>query len=299
VSVAGLVTQEDNHPGYTVLDNIMTMIHRIKMPLVLVVISMAACEGTLDPGAQDAAADLSRDSALEAGSDLLKTKDLHPQDLLGKDKAPPPDKALPPNKAPTKGLVLSDPLISAAMTSGENGKWVKGGKFSSGGWLASDGKSQIMIQLKTALKNAGTVKIDVTNFAPLSQNTGEKHEIINLYTQKNGSKDIFNTKGSWWNIRTGTNYASDPMAIKFLSALNGTRTETRLKTKVTWSKSKTYTFRVSWSSGGISIYLDSQKIQQHPWGNMVESFEYVFIGTNNVYTAQPGPIYSNLRVYNY
>ena len=292
------------------------------------VVALAACEGTLGNGTYDgqtadAGVDLARDivqdsPAADAEPNVkppdqkVKTdKALPPDQKVKADKAVPPDqkvkadKAVPPDqkvtsdKAVPPGLLMSDPLTGKGVTKGQKGKWVNGGKFTAKGWQATAGKSQIMIQLKSTLKSPGTLKIDVTNFDPVSQNAAAKHEIINLYTQQNGSKKIFNTKGSWWNIRTGTNYLKDPMDVKFLSALNGTRHETRLKKKVTWNKTKTYTFTVSWKSTGITIFLDNQKVQTHAWGVMVESWEYVFIGTNNVYTGQKGPIYSNLRVYNY
>ena len=277
---------------------------------MVAIVALVACEGTLGtttPDGQPPDTEVGGDTSWDGqamDTKVVKT-DLGLPDLPAPDqkviadKAPPPDKKVIADKALPPGLLLSDPLTGKGLIKGEKGKWVNGGKFTAKGWQATAGKSQIMIQLTTALKNPGTLKIDVTNFDPVSQNAAAKHEIINLYTQKNGSKAIFNTKGSWWNIRTGTNYLKDPMDVKFLSARNGTRTETRLKKNVTWNKSKTYTFRVSWTSTGISIYLDNQKVHTHPWGTMVEAWEYVFIGTNNVYTGQKGPIYSNLRVYNY
>jgi len=295
-----------------------------QLVIVALALFLSACEGTVgensldgqateDGGAGDLKiADAARDSEPPVKPDQKVKQDKAPQDQKVKqdkappqdqkvkqDKAPPPDQKVKQDKAIPPGLLLSDPLTGKGVVKGEKGKWVKGGKFSTKGWQSTTGQSQIMIQLKTTLKTPGTLKIDVTNFDPLTQIHAAKHEIINMYTQANGSKKIFNTKGSWWNIRTGTNYTKDPMDIKFLSALNGKRHETRIKNMVTLNKSKTYTFMVKWAKSGISIYLDNQKVHTHSWGTMVESWEYVFIGTNNVYTGQKGPIYSNLRIYNY
>ena len=39
------------------------------------------------------------------------------------------------------------------------------------------------------------------------------------------------------------------------------------------------------------------KMGRHPFEAQIEPFRYVFLGTDNVYNAMPGPIYSNLRIY--
>ncbi|MBW2529119.1 MAG: hypothetical protein JRI23_33385 [Deltaproteobacteria bacterium] len=191
-----------------------------------------------------------------------------------------------------------DPLTDAALRAGEVDKQVQGGSFTSDGWQATDGSSQLVIRLAQPRGNPGRLEIDVRNFDPKAQSTGVKHEIINLYSQANGSKEIFETLGSWWNVRSGTNYLADPMGIKFLSAVQGvaTRLETRLQTAVAWDLTQTYRFAVDWTDTEITISLDGSPVQSHSWGAMAEPFEYVFIGTNNVYSAQVGPVYSNLRI---
>ncbi len=255
--------------------------------------AVATLDGLLGPDSKtnpDVAATL--DSLVKPDSTAMPDKSAAPDKAVAADMPQKPDSTII-----LPGLLLHDPLTGAAKVKGEQGKWIQGGKFVPGGWQTTSGKSQIMIQAAVALQNPGSLQVDVTNFHPTSQVSGPKHEVINLYSQKNGSKAIFNTKGSWWNIRTGTGYLPDPMDIKFLSSVNGTRTETRLKKAVTWDKTKKYTFSVTWGVGGITISLDGQQIVKHPWSSMVESFQYIFIGTNNVYTAQVGPIYSNLRYY--
>lgn len=191
-----------------------------------------------------------------------------------------------------------DPLTDSTLRAGEADKQVYGGSFTGDGWQATDGSSQLVIRLAQPRSNPGRLEIDVRNFDPKAQSTGAKHEIINLYSQANGSKDIFETQGSWWNVRSGTNYQADPMGIKFLSAVQGvaTRLETRLPTAVPWDLAQTYRFAVDWNDTEITISLDGSPVQSHAWGVMTEPFEYVFIGTNNVYSAQVGPVYSNLRI---
>lgn len=238
-----------------------------------------------------ARADVSRDRAVVPPDVVLADAIID----LATDRSQSPD-ATSDSASPTQRI--SDPLTSAAMVAGEASKSERGGKFSARGWQATSGNSRLIIRLAQALSNPGTLTIDVTNFDPQSQSTGSKHQIINLYSQANGSQAIFNTEGAWWNLRTGSGYFGDPMKMKFLSATRGgnSRVETRLKHAVTWDKQRTYTFAVHWDRSGITVKLDGTTVVTHRWGALKERFEYVFLGTDNVYSAQPGPIYSNLRV---
>ncbi|NTW36100.1 MAG: hypothetical protein HGB17_08215 [Syntrophobacteraceae bacterium] len=81
------------------------------------------------------------------------------------------------------------------------------------------------IALASTLPYEGTFVIDVTNFDPVSQNTVEnKQHIINLYSRiYENNKDIFETDGSWCNIRTGVGYSTGPgvAGFKFLAAARG------------------------------------------------------------------------------
>ena len=196
------------------------------------------------------------------------------------------------------GAVFVDPLSSPASVTGSR-RTVRGGKFIPGkGWQATERNSQIMLELLppyAPISRRGEFSIDVTNFDPASQKVSKKQEIINFYSQPNGSKKIFGSGGSWWNIRTGRNYHS---GFKFLSQPNSKRTESRLIPRATWDRSRTYTFRVVWDASRIEVYLDKKKLKSHPHAALKEGYKYIFIGTNNVYAAQPDVIYSNLRVIN-
>lgn len=177
------------------------------------------------------------------------------------------------------------------------------GEFIPGvGWQATSISSQLYLKFAQDLPTEGTFVIDVTNFNPVEQNQTDKQQIINLYSQAEGSKETYETDAAWWNIRTGTNYTlGEGMAgFKFLSAARGvdTREETRcIEDKSDWDVNDTYEFKVSWTTEDIYCYFDNLLVAEFDFTGQVEDFQYVFLGTDNVYQAQPGPIYSNLRIY--
>jgi len=194
-------------------------------------------------------------------------------------------------------MLESDAAPQFSEFSNRNGAFIPGK-----GWEATSNSSQLYIKLPENLPDEGTFIIDVTNFDPVHQNQDDKQQIINLYSQNNGSKAIFHTDGSWWNIRTGYPYSSGAgmAGFKFLAAPRGidTRDEERcIEYKSDWDVDHTYEFKVVWTITTISCYLDGVLLSELPFQGQVQAFQYIFIGTDNVYTAQPGPIYSNLRIY--
>jgi hypothetical protein len=135
----------------------------------------------------------------------------------------------------------------------------------------------------------------VTNFDPASQYASEKHQIISMYTSDNGSQDVFETDEAWWNIRTGTNYYT---GLKILAAPNGgdSREEARLIESATWDPSDVHTFTVEWDAEDLHIYLDGDHLETLPFDGRAQPLQHIFIGKDNVYVGQVGPIYSNLCV---
>ncbi len=183
----------------------------------------------------------------------------------------------------------------------------RGGQFlPEMGWKAVDENSQLYIQCKDSLPKEGSLLIDVTHFNPVEQNLHEiKHHIINLYSRVyTNNKDIFNTSGSWCNIRTGSWYSDGPgkAGLKLLAAPEGidTRSEARCIQSATWDIDATYTFRITWTTSTIYCFLDDKLITRLHFANQAEPFRYILIGKDNLiwgYSAQPGPIYKNLRLY--
>lgn len=203
-------------------------------------------------------------------------------------------------------LIYSHSLTSDVPTSGEQIENINGSFLSGEGWQADTQSNQLRIHLSETLPFEGTFIINVTNFDPVSQNVSDlKQHIINLYSRiYDNNKDIFETDGSWWNIRTGSNYsAGEGMAgFKFLAAPRGidTREEVRCIEDATWDLSQIYEFKVVWTTSHIYCYLDDQLMATFNFHGQVEPFRYILIGKDNLiwgYCAQPGPIYSNLRIY--
>ncbi len=188
-----------------------------------------------------------------------------------------------------------DPLTNSSASNGFADKTVQGGSFSPAGWQATSGQDQLLLQLATPLGGSGSLSVDVTNFDPLSQFTGTKHQIINMYTSDDGSQGVFQTDEAWWNIRTGSNYGA---GFKILAAPNGgnSREEARLIENATWDPNQTYTFTVSWDAQHLAVYLDGVQLESLGFGGRARALEYIFIGRDNVYDGQVGPIYSNLCV---
>jgi len=190
-----------------------------------------------------------------------------------------------------------DPLTSSSTTSGFADKTAHGGSFSAAGWQTTSGQDQLLLQLASPLAGSGSLSIDMTNFDPPSQYTGTKHQIINMYTSDDGSQGVFQSDEAWWNIRTGTNYGT---GFKILAAPNGgnSREEARLIENATWNPSQTYTFTVSWDANDLDVFLDGVHLQSLGFHGRARPLEHIFIGKDNVYNGQVGPIYSNLCVSN-
>ncbi|MEE2828779.1 MAG: NBR1-Ig-like domain-containing protein [Myxococcota bacterium] len=188
-----------------------------------------------------------------------------------------------------------DPLTDGSLHDGFASKDVSGGSFSAAGWQTTGGFDQLLIELDTPITGDGTLEVDVTNFDPASQYSAPKHQIINLYTSDNGSQDVFASNEAWWNIRSGTGYGT---GVKFLaSPLGGdNRSEVRLIENAAWSPSDTYTWTITWDDEDVSVLLDGNVLTTLPFDGRVQPLQYIFLGKDNVYVGQVGPIYSNLRV---
>ncbi len=206
-----------------------------------------------------------------------------------------------------KRLIYSHSLKNGNPTAGET-IVNDGGEFiSDKGWQATTSSSQLTITLANPLPFEGTFVIDVTNFDPAHQYVEDyKLHIINLYSRiYTNNKDIFYTDGSWCNIRTGIGYSTEPgvtAGYKFLAAPRGvdTRQEVRCIEDAIWDPSQTHQFKITWTSSHIYCSMNNILHAQLPFSGQVEPFKYVLIGKDNLiwgYAAQPGVIYSNLRIY--
>ena len=188
-----------------------------------------------------------------------------------------------------------DPLTSPDAVTGFSGKDVSGGSFSGSGWQTTGDDDQLVIEIADPLTGSARIEIDVTNFDPHTQYSRDKHQIFNAYTSDNGSQDVFDTNEAWRNFRTGTNYGT---GFKLLASPNGgdAREESRHHADSTWSPSDVHSFAVEWDASEIDLYLNDEHLQTFDYSGRVRPIQYVFIGTDNVYGAQVGPIYSNLCV---
>ena len=188
-----------------------------------------------------------------------------------------------------------DPLTASSIHDGYGEKMVDGGSFTAEGWQTTGDDDQLRLMLSTPISGPGSLEVDVTNFDPSTQYAATKTQIINMYTTENGSQDVFDTDEAWWNIRTGTNYGT---GLKFLAAPNGgdSREEGRYLEDDTWVPDDVHRFRVDWSAGVVDLFLNGLHIESFPYAGRVQPLQYVFLGRDNVYGAQVGPVFSNLCV---
>ncbi|MCP4181685.1 MAG: DUF5060 domain-containing protein [bacterium] len=211
---------------------------------------------------------------------------------------------------PDTNGVLVDPLIDAQKRTGSSNKVVDGGSFEGPGWKSTDNKNQIAITLDQPMMS-GVFEIDVTNFDPYSQFSSNKHNILSMYSHASGSdkhNDVVNGDESVWIIRTGGdtgNGGGYDGGFKFLWTTKGgaaTREEKRLiHGTYNWDKSATHTLKVAWEGENATVYLNSVELATLTGEvSMTKGLQYIFIGMDNTakntYKAQPGPIYSNLRI---
>ena len=190
---------------------------------------------------------------------------------------------------------FTDTLTDATVQPGFDDKVVTGGAFSADGWQTTAESNQLRLTLSSPIHGDGALEIDVTSFDPVTQYSRDKHQIINMYTSTDGSQAVFGTDEAWWNIRTGTNYST---GFKFLASPRGgdEREEVRLIESATWDPSDLHTFRVEWDAVDIDVYLDGVHLHTLDFDGRVEPLQVIFVGKDNVYLGQVGPIYSNLRV---
>jgi len=201
-------------------------------------------------------------------------------------------------------LHFEDPLTSNAVVAGEASKRVKEGKFVERGWESTSSASQIVIELAEpfAPGEGGAVEIDITNFDPVKQYAGSKHQFFNVYSRPDGSKERWDEDGKCWvNVRGGRNYMkSGGAGFKLLCAPRGlkSRHERRLiESTKTWDPARTYVLRLQWDDRTVGVWLDGRRLCSFAFADRTELLSHVFIGTDNVYSGFAGPVYTRLRVY--
>lgn len=214
---------------------------------------------------------------------------------------------LPLSAQPTHTrLIYSHSLLNATPAAGETIVNSGGLFISDKGWQSNTDQSQLTITLADPLPFEGTCLFDVTNFDPPSQWVDDlKLHIFNLYSRiYSNNKDIFETDGSWCNIRTGSGYSAGAGmgGYKMLAAPRGlaTRDEDRYIEDHTWDRSRTYTFKIIWTRSLIYTVFDGVLQGSLPFSGQIEPFKYLLIGRDNLiwgYCAQPGAIFSNVRIY--
>ena len=188
---------------------------------------------------------------------------------------------------------------------------VHGGAFSpEGGWTPENWDDMIVYDTGVFIIR-GRLEITVRNFDPVTQNSSPRHHILSMYSDGIGDHNHWtylsgdSSGKSIWNLHTGWHYQG---GFKFLS-LAGDLIQTYRKDYNNWSLDSTYKFVFIWDLNKVQFYVNSDLIAEniHQWNF---ALRYIFLGRdytratdletgypNNEYSAQIGPIYSNLVVY--
>ncbi len=150
--------------------------------------------------------------------------------------------------------ILDEPLDHSSSGNVLGGRFVGGG-----GWTPEEWNDMIIYDLRTTVSK-GRFQIDVRNFDPRIQNSIERHHILSMYTDEAGdhnhpSYNRGSPEKSVWNLHTGTNYRG---GIKFLS-IAGNKIETH-RSKLQFSRDKTYKLKVIWDQSGVELYIDGNLI---------------------------------------
>lgn len=203
-------------------------------------------------------------------------------------------------------LFYAHPLTSTAPHDKETILNLDGLFDSERGWHATQTTSQLQIRLAEPLPLEGTLAVKVTNFNPAVQWVDDlKLHVINLYSRLYpNNKDIFDTDGSWIQIRTGSGYSagSGMAGFKVLAAARGidTRKEFTCLEDYIWKLGRIYEFRIAWTSSRVYVALDNAWLTTLNFSGQIEPFNYILLGRDNLiygYCAQVDPWYFDLRVY--
>jgi hypothetical protein len=179
------------------------------------------------------------------------------------------------------------------------------GTFTPNGWQSTHKSSQLFITLPDGLPFEGTFTVNIKNFDPYNQNISLKQPIIDLYSHPCGNKDIYQTDGAWFHLISGTGYETGvpgEAGFKLWAASRGvgSKHENRVMNNARWDPSHTYVFKFVWSGSHLYFYVDGLQRLRLPFSGQVEPFRYIFLGKDNLtygYPAQPGPIFSDMRIY--
>lgn len=201
-------------------------------------------------------------------------------------------------------LLYSHPLTSSQS---EQGLLLQNtdGEFTAAGWHSLSATSQLFITLPAGLPFAATFSVKVSNFDPFNQNINQKQPIIDLYSQPCGNKEIYETDGAWFHLISGTGYESGvpgEAGFKLWAAPRGvdSKDEERVMNDARWDPARTYEFTFIWNGARLWFLVDGVEKMELPYAGQVEPFRYIFLGKDNLiygYTAQPGPLFSDLRIY--
>jgi len=76
-----------------------------------------------------------------------------------------------------------------------------------------------------------------------------------------------------------------------------TRQEVRAMQSATWNLGSAYEVKIVWTNANIFCLVNGVKKAESPFVGQIEKFRYIFLGTDNQYVGQPGPVYFDMKIY--
>jgi len=219
-------------------------------------------------------------------------------------------------------LAASIDLTDHKMSVYESNRVVKGGEITSHGWKMTDSLDQYIIELRQGFLpyESGAIEVDVTNFDPMNQTTGDKQHFINFYGHPYGSQ--FGTpemrSTPFFTVRAGQKYGDETkksFKILWRASADNRHEDRGFGERGDWDLKKTYTWRAEWDIDHLRIYLDGEKIfdtaerkEEECFCKRTAALKYVYLGSDNSWDFHehilkdtwfgfPGPIYKAVRVY--
>ncbi|MBN1558726.1 Ig-like domain-containing protein [candidate division KSB1 bacterium] len=176
-----------------------------------------------------------------------------------------------------------------------------GGEFSERGWTPKQNNGKLRVDLDSFLPFEGTLQVTLSGLMPTVNNEWIP---IALYSRGSGSfYEVDPSPGSYIFLKTDERYAGNGLDFKFFSAAfyGANKSTSRKDTPIyarSWSPTKDYIFQIIWNAEKTWVMLDGKVLAVQAFKGQVESFGYIFLGSDNTYSSTMGGVYyKDLKIF--
>ncbi|MBN1481069.1 Ig-like domain-containing protein [candidate division KSB1 bacterium] len=176
-----------------------------------------------------------------------------------------------------------------------------GGEYTERGWTPTLGNGQFRVDLKSFLPFEGTLQVTISGLMP---RVDVEWIPIALYSRGSGSfYEVDPSPGSYIFLKSDDHYQASGYDFKFFSAAfyganeNSKRKDTPIYSR-SWSFPREYVFKIIWNQETVWLMLDDEMLAVQAFKGQVESFGYIFLGTDDTYQSSVrGVYYKDLKIY--